>query len=66
MKRRTRRSQEDVDDVPIGPRITRQTDDRLTVACLSTATGPQDMVETALRAWLLKHGIPLYRQTPGA
>ncbi|MEQ4724716.1 hypothetical protein [Nonomuraea sp. B19D2] len=65
IKRRTRRSKEEVDDVPIGPRITHQTDDRLTVACLSTGTGPQDMVETALRAWLLKHGIPLYRHTPG-
>ncbi|MFI7705503.1 hypothetical protein [Nonomuraea sp. NPDC049480] len=65
VKSRNRRAKEEVDDVPIGPRITQQTNDRLTVACLNTATGPQDMVETALRAWLLKHGVPLHRRTPG-
>ncbi|TDD36100.1 hypothetical protein E1286_38705 [Nonomuraea terrae] len=65
VKRRTRRAAEEVDDVPIGPRITRQTDDRLTIACLDTATGPQDIVETALKAWLRKQGIPLYPKTPG-
>ncbi|QFY09580.1 hypothetical protein GBF35_25625 [Nonomuraea phyllanthi] len=66
VKRRTRRAREEIDDVNIGPRITHQTNDRLTVACLNTATGPQDILETALKAWLLKHGIPLYRRTPGA
>lgn len=58
VKRRTRRAREEVDDVAIGPRITRQTDNRLTVACLNTGTGPQDIVETALKAWLLRHDIP--------
>ncbi|MEV0149754.1 MULTISPECIES: hypothetical protein [unclassified Nonomuraea] len=65
VKKRIRRSKDEVDDVSIGPRITRQTDDRLTIACLDTATGPQDIVETALKAWLRKRGIPLYPQTPG-
>ncbi|WP_433235308.1 hypothetical protein ACQPYK_25120 [Streptosporangium sp. CA-135522] len=66
VKKRTRRSKDEVDEVTIGPRITRRTDDRLTIACLDTATGPQDIVETALKAWLRKRGVPLYPQTPGA
>src|SRR5690606_27446159 len=65
VKKRTRRAKEEIDDVTIAPRITRQTDNRLTVACLDTATGPQDIVETALKAWLRKQGVPLYPQTPG-
>lgn len=65
VKKRTRRHPDEIDDVTIGPRISERTDDRLTVACLSMGTGPQDMVETALRAWLLKNGIPLYPRTPG-
>ncbi|GGO62993.1 hypothetical protein [Nonomuraea cavernae] len=65
VKKRTRRAAEEVDDVAIGPRITRQTDNRLTVACLDTATGPVDILETALKAWLRKRGIPLYPRTPG-
>lgn len=65
VKSRTRRAKEDVDDVAIGPRITRQTDNRLTIACLDTATGPVDIVETALKAWLRKQGVPLYPRTPG-
>ncbi|PRX66174.1 hypothetical protein B0I32_106310 [Nonomuraea fuscirosea] len=65
LKKRIRRAREEVDEVPIAPRITRQTDNRLTVACLNTSTGPQDVVETALKAWLMRHGIPLYRPTPG-
>ncbi|MFG1709160.1 hypothetical protein ACFLIM_38810 [Nonomuraea sp. M3C6] len=65
-KKRTRRTKEEIDEVSIGPRITRQTDNRLTIACLDTGTGPQDILETALKAWLRKQGIPLYPQTPGA
>ncbi|GAA1768537.1 hypothetical protein [Nonomuraea bangladeshensis] len=65
VKKRTRRAKEEIDDVAIAPRITRQTDNRLTVACLNTATGPQEVVETALKAWLLKRGISLYGRTPG-
>ncbi|WP_219459819.1 hypothetical protein [Nonomuraea rhizosphaerae] len=65
VKSRTRRAKEEVDDVNVGPRITRQTDNRLTVACLDTATGPQDILETALKAWMRKHNIPLTRRTPG-
>jgi hypothetical protein len=64
VKKRTRRDREEVDDITIAPRITQQTDERLTYACLNTATGPQDIVETALKAWLLKHGITIYR-VPG-
>ncbi|MFF0770914.1 hypothetical protein ACFYUK_18660 [Nonomuraea wenchangensis] len=66
VKKRTRRAKEEIDDVAIAPRITRQTDNRLTVACLDTATGPQDILETALKAWLRKQGIPLNPRTPGA
>lgn len=65
VKKRTRRAKEEVDDVPIGPRISEQTDDRLTVACLNMATGPQDIVEVALRAWLMRNGIPMHPRTPG-
>ncbi|MDP9843337.1 hypothetical protein [Streptosporangium lutulentum] len=65
IKKRTRRSPEEIDDQPIAPRISHQTNDRLTVACIETATGPQDIVETALKAWLRKQNIPLYPETPG-
>ncbi|MEV4748986.1 hypothetical protein AB0K21_21630 [Streptosporangium sp. NPDC049248] len=65
VKKRTRRHPDEIDDQAIAPRITHQINDRLLVACLDTATGPQDIVETALKAWLRKQGIPLYPETPG-
>lgn len=65
IKPRTRRDREEIDEVMIGPRITRQTDNRLTIACLDTGVGPQDLLETALQAWLRKKGIPLHPNTPG-
>lgn len=65
IKKRTRRLRDEIDDAAIAPRITQQTNDRLTVACIETATGPQDIVETALKAWLRKQGVPLHPETPG-